>query len=91
MYGQHAIGPTTNSDLVAPPFIPGSLCTGINNPYSLACCWSCAFMGNIDTNMSVNVGLNVIAQGEVASAVVFTFYQGRKTLIFHTHQRKVGD
>ena len=25
-----------------------------------------AFMGNIDTNMSVNVGLNVIAQGEVA-------------------------
>ncbi len=61
------IGPTTNPDMILPPLIPGALCTGINNPYSLAVVGPAAFMGTIDTNDSINVGLNLIAQGEVVS------------------------
>lgn len=60
------IGPLANPE-ATPPFIPGTLCTGINNPYSLAVVGSSAFLGNVDTNLNLNVGLNVIAQGEVIS------------------------
>ena len=47
--------------------IPGTLCTGIHNPYSLAVQGSSAFLGHIDTNSGITVGTNLIAQGEVAS------------------------
>lgn len=60
------IGPLVNP-FSPPPLIPGALCTGINNPYSLAVVGSSGFLGNIDANLNVNVGLNVIAQGEVIS------------------------
>ena len=49
------------------PFIPGSLCTGIHNPYSIAVTGSAAFMGPVDTNNRINVGTHVIAQGHVIS------------------------
>jgi len=61
------IGPCVNTDLKTPPLIPGALCTGVNNPYSLAVQGGSAFLGNIDTALNVNVGLNLIAQGEVMS------------------------
>lgn len=60
------IGPLTNTESPT-PFIPGTLCTGINNPYSLSVVGSSAFLGTVDMNGSLNVGLNVIAQGEVIS------------------------
>jgi len=61
------VGPATNSDLLTPPIVPGALCTGVNNPYSLAVDGSSAFLGVIDTSANVNVGGNLIAQAEVMS------------------------
>jgi hypothetical protein len=61
------IGPAENSDITVPPLIPGALCTGINNPYSLAVDGPAAFLGIIDTNANINAGGNIIAQGEVMS------------------------
>lgn len=61
------IGKCNNSDLIKPPLIPGSLCTGINNPYSLAVTGSSAFLGIVDTNSNINAGGNITAQGEVMS------------------------
>jgi hypothetical protein len=61
------VGPAKNSDIFQPPLIPGALCTGINNPYSLAVSGSTAFLGVVDTNANVNVGQNLVAQGEVMS------------------------
>lgn len=61
------IGQCNNSDLFKPPLIPGALCTGINNPYSLAVTGPAAFLGVIDTNANINAGGNIIAQGEVMS------------------------
>ncbi len=61
------IGPCQNPDMIIPPIIPGALCTGINNPYSLAVDGPAAFLGVIDTAQSINAGMNIIAQGEVMS------------------------
>ena len=61
------IGPASNSDITIPPIIPGALCTGINNPYSLAVDGPSAFLGVIDTNANINAGGNITAQGEVMS------------------------
>ena len=61
------IGPVANTDLLAPPIIPGTLCTGVHNPYSLAVQGSAAFMATVDTAEGINVGTNLIAQGEVIS------------------------
>lgn len=61
------IGPCRNGDMIIPPLIPGALCTGINNPYSLAVDGPAAFLGVIDTAQSINAGMNIIAQGEVMS------------------------
>ena len=61
------IGPPINPDITKPPLIPGALCTGINNPYSLAVTGSTAFMGVVDTNANIHAGGNIIAQGEVMS------------------------
>ena len=35
-YATVNIAPLTNSDVTVPPLIPGSLCSGVNNPYSLS-------------------------------------------------------
>lgn len=61
------VGPVSNSDILTPPIVPGALCTGINNPYTLAIDGPSAFLGVIDTSNSVNVGNNLVAQGEVMS------------------------
>ncbi|MFL0774431.1 MAG: hypothetical protein AB8A39_06690, partial [Prochlorococcus sp.] len=53
------VAPCTNSDLIAPPIIPGALCTGINNPYSLGVMGPSAFLGMVDTNWNVNVGMHL--------------------------------
>jgi len=60
------IGPLANTES-STPSIPGSLCTGINNPYSVAVVGSTALMGPVDTNNRINVGTHVIAQGHVIS------------------------
>jgi len=60
------VGPLTNGDSPK-PIIPGALCTGINNPYSLGVLGPTALMGNVDTNFNVNVGMHLIAQGHVIS------------------------
>lgn len=60
------IGPNSNIDSL-PPIIPGTLCTGVHNPYSLAVQGPSAFMATVDTALDVNVGTNLIAQGEVMS------------------------
>tara|TARA_B000000437_G_scaffold116636_2_gene84829 strand:+ start:209 stop:973 length:765 start_codon:yes stop_codon:yes gene_type:complete len=67
-YGCLNVGPLVNSDPdVKPPFIPGSLCSGVNNPYSLAVTGSAAFMGPLDTAANIGCGGNVLAQGHVIS------------------------
>jgi hypothetical protein len=60
------IGPNSNVDS-KPPIIPGALCTGVNNPYSLGVRGPSAFMDVIDAAENINVGGNLIAQGEVIS------------------------
>jgi hypothetical protein len=61
------VGPVSNSDILTPPIVPGALCTGVNNPYTLAIDGPSAFLGVIDTSNNVNVGNNLVAQGEVMS------------------------
>ncbi len=61
-------GPLMNPDPdVKPPFIPGMLCYGIHNPYSLAVAGDAAVFWNLDVAMNVTAGLNVQAQGHVIS------------------------
>ena len=61
------IGPNVNPE-ATPPFIPGLFCYGPpNNPFSLAVVGSAAFMGPVNTNSNVIVGLHLAAQGEVIS------------------------
>ena len=65
-YATVNIAPLTNSD-AATPLIPGTLCSGVNNPYSLAVSGAAGFMGPVDTAMNLGVGMNVFAQGHVVS------------------------
>ena len=65
-YATLMVGPNRNSEAI-PPFVPGALCTGINNPYSLAIDGDAAIFNTLDVALNVNAGLNIIAQGEVMS------------------------
>ena len=58
------VGPSVNPP---PPMIPGALCSGVNNPYSLGVMGSSAFLGKLDTNDSIGVGQHLFAQGHVFS------------------------
>jgi len=60
------VAPLMNGDAPT-PIIPGALCSGVNNPYSLAVKGSSVFFGVIDANFNVNVGENLEAQGDVIS------------------------
>jgi hypothetical protein len=60
------VAPLANSDSKTPA-IPGALCGGINNPYSLGVLGPTALMGPVDTNANVQVGQNLFAQGHVIS------------------------
>ena len=68
-YATVMIGPLANSDPDSvPPFVPGALCVGgVHNPYSLSVSGSAAFLGPVDTNDHLQVGLSLFAQGEVIS------------------------
>jgi len=61
------VGPAVNSDMLQPPLIPGALCTGVNNPYSLAIKGPSAFLGIVDTVSNLNVGGQLTAQGDVVA------------------------
>ena len=58
------VGPSVNPP---PPLIPGALCSGVHNPYSLGVMGPSAFLGKVDTNDSIGVGQHVFAQGHVFS------------------------
>ena len=60
------VGPSRNVD-ASTPVTSGALCTGSNNPYSMAVQGPAAFFGMVDTNEDVSVGRDLIAQGEVVS------------------------
>jgi hypothetical protein len=67
-YATVMIGPLVNADPDSvPPFIPGALCTGINNPYSLCVTGDAAIFDNLDVAQNIAAGNNIIAQGEVMS------------------------
>lgn len=65
-YATVNIAPLTNED-ARTPIVPGGLCYGINNPYSLAVSGPSAFLGPVDTSENVTVGRNLQAQGHVIS------------------------
>ena len=60
------VAPLGNGDSPTPS-IPGALCGGLNNPYSLGVIGPSAFMGPVDTNDRVQVGQDLYAQGHVMS------------------------
>ncbi len=66
IWGATMIGPLQNSDS-PPPLIPGALCTGVHNPYSLAVIGDAAIFDNLDVSQNIAAGNNIIAQGEVMS------------------------
>ena len=66
-YGCLNVGPLVNEDNLIPPIVPGVLCYGTNNPYSLAVSGPSALMGNTDVAGNVTAMTNVQAQGEVMS------------------------
>lgn len=67
-YATVMIGPLTNSDEDSvPPVIPGALCTGVHNPYSLCVSGNAAVFDNLDVNLNIAAGQDIIAQGEVKS------------------------
>lgn len=65
-YATVNIAPLTNDDSPT-PIVPGALCYGVNNPYSLAVSGPAAFMAAVDTAANVTVGGNLLAQGHVIS------------------------
>lgn len=67
LYATLMVGPLTNSDAIKPPLIPGALCTGVNNPYSLAVSGDAAIFNSLDVALNIAAGNNVIAQGEIMS------------------------
>lgn len=72
------IGKSTNSDILVPPIIPGALCTGVHNPYSLAVQGPSAFMDTVDTAAGINVGTDIVAQGEIKSRCGLHSLSGKK-------------
>ena len=65
-YATLMVAPLSNPDSPTPTS-SGGLCSGINNPYSLAVAGPSVFYGIIDCNEDVNTGGDVYAQGHVMS------------------------
>jgi hypothetical protein len=65
-YATLMVGPNVNSEATT-PVVPGALCTGVNNPYSLAIDGDAAIFNNLDVAVNIAAGNNIVAQGEVAS------------------------
>ena len=90
-YATLCVGPLTNSDSNSPLF-PGGFCYGApSNPFSLAVNGSAGFEGNIETVKDVIVGGNLKVQGNVISNCGGHILAAKRTLIFHTQLKKVGD
>lgn len=60
------VGPLRNVESVS-PFVLGSLCTGVSNPYSLCVKGNAAIFDNLDVAVNIAAGNNIVAQGEVMS------------------------
>ena len=65
-YATLMVAPLSNGDSPTPKAF-GALCSGINNPYTLAVAGPSVYFGIADFNETVNVGQNVYAQGHVMS------------------------
>ena len=67
-YATVMIGKLDNADPDSvPPIVPGSLCSGVNNPYSLCVSGNAAIFDKLDVSSTIASGGNIIAQGEVMS------------------------
>ena len=91
-YGTLNVGPLANSDPDSkPPFVPGALCFGVNNPYSFSVLGSSALMGNVDVQGSVTAAINLQAQGEVIGGCGRHILSLKKDLPFDMpHPNKKG-
>lgn len=67
-YATLMVGPLENSDPdSSTPFVPGSLCQPVSNPYSLCVSDNAGIMGNLDVNFRIQAGGTIIAGGNVIS------------------------
>lgn len=60
------VGPCDNSDSPSPS-VPGSLCSGTHNPYSLCVSGDASIFDNLDVAQNIGAGGDITAQGEVKS------------------------
>lgn len=67
LYATLMVAPLTNPDAKVKPTVPGALCSGVSNPYSLAVSGNAAIFNNLDVAVNIGAGNNIIAQGEVMS------------------------
>ena len=90
-YGCLNVGPLVNEDNLVPPVVPGVLCYGTNNPYSLAVSGPTALMGNTDVAGNVTAMVDVNAQKEVRAFCGVHRLSNKKDLPFDMpHPNKKG-
>ena len=65
-YATLMVGPNKNAEATT-PVVPGALCTGTHNPYSLAVDGDAAIFNHLDVAQNIAAGNNIVAQGEVMS------------------------
>lgn len=65
-YATLMVGPNRNSEATT-PVVPGALCTGTHNPYSLAVDGDAAIFNHLDVAQNIAAGGDIVAQGEVKS------------------------
>ena len=73
------------------PAIPGGLCTGLNNPYSLGVIGDAAILDNLDVSVNIAAGRNIVAQGEVMSRCGGHILSAKKNFDIPHPTKKVGD
>jgi hypothetical protein len=66
IYATLMVGPLSNNQ-TSDPSVPGSLCTGVNNPYSLCVSGNASIFDNLDVANNIAAGNDIVAQGEVKS------------------------
>ena len=89
-YASLMVGPMKNGDSPS-PIVPGALCFGVNNPYSLAISGPSAFMGNVDVAGNVTAQTNLQAQGDVFGNCGRHVLSNKKDLPFDMpHPNKPG-
>jgi hypothetical protein len=65
-YATLMVGPNRNTEATT-PVVPGALCSGVHNPYSLAVDGDAAIFNHLDVALNIAAGNDIIAQGEVKS------------------------